>query len=555
MQQKKIPDDRGNHWGQDYDLLRMSTSKVPWVILALIAVGAVLRIAHLFSIPFNAPFHLGGLFYEFSLQIIQNHFALPETIPYYSLGGIPFAYPPLAFYLQAILLKIFAPPPFVTVNLLPTLIAVVTLPAFYWMTKAQTIDNRLRAAALFAFALMPSAFVQQIEGAGLAEASGTLVLLFYLGWLFRFEKDPRPAPAMWAGLFLGLSVLSSPGSAYGSVIISVLFFFKFLGQDLKKHSFKSSLWLLVTGLTGLLVSAPYWLTIIQRHEFGGFTTTFLVQQNTSALLNQIRYMVTFKPADNITFVGDEGIYGFLFDWLVLAGLIWAVLNKQAFQVVILFAVWLIPSEGCWLVAIPASWLAASGIVQLVWPMLQKAFAANGTNKRPPLAPGILALVLVLLIMAGSVNAAYDLQHQSELKISAAAIETLQQERQMIPTDAHVLIDGNFALREWAPALLEHEVLNCEFGLEWQPDELKQVYLINDALAANDLSTAMAVVRDYSGDTHLWLVGVPDQVAKLAADAGPSFEITIQDQTPELVFAIIQTKLQSWNDPLSRSNLP
>jgi len=534
--------------------MRIRTTKVPWYILALMAGGAILRIVHLFSIPFNAPFHLGGLFYEFSRQIIQNHFAMPETIPYYSLGGIPFAYPPLSFYLQAIVMKLFSPPLFVTVNLLPPLIAVFTLPAFYWMIKAQTDDNRLRAAALFAFALMPSAFVNQIEGAGLAEACGTLVLLFYLGWLFRFEKNPRPAPALWAGLFLGLCVLSSPGSAYGGVIISVLFFFKLLGQDLKRRSFKSSAWLLLTGLTGLLVSAPYWLTIIRHHEFGGFTTAFLTQQDATALLNQIRYMVTFKPADMITFVSDEGIYGFLFDWLVFAGLIWAVLNKQAFQVVIFFAVWLIPREGSWLVAIPAAWLAASGIVHLVWPLLQKAFSANGANNRPPLAPGLLALILVLLIVAGAVNTLHDLQNQPELKISTPATETLRQDRQMIPTDAHVLIAGNGALREWAPALLEREVLNCEFGLEWQPDELKLVYLINDALDANDLATAMAVVRGYSGDTRLWLIGDPDQVAKLTAAAGPSLEISIQAQTPELVFAIIRTKVQSWNDRLPRSSL-
>ena len=214
--------------------MRTRTTKIAWGILALMAVGAAVRVALLFSIPFNTPFHLGGLFYEFSRQILQNHFALPAIIPYYSLGGIPFAYPPLSFYLQAVVMKLFSPPPFVTVNLLPPLIAVFSLPAFFWMIKAQTDDNRLQAAALFAFALMPSAFANQIEGAGLAEACGTVVLLLYLGWLFRFERDPHPAPALWAGLFLGLCVLSSPGSAYGCVILSVLFFLQAPHSESKK---------------------------------------------------------------------------------------------------------------------------------------------------------------------------------------------------------------------------------------------------------------------------------------------------------------------------------
>jgi len=130
-----------------------------------------------------------------------------------------------------------------------------------------------------------------------------------------------------------------------------------------------------------------------------------------------------------------------------------------------------------------------------------------------------------------------------LQVSAATIETLRQEQHNIPAGAHVLIAGNAALREWAPALLEREVLNCRFGLEWQPDELKQVYRINDPLESNDLTTIMADVWGYSGDTRIWLIGAPEQVAKLTEeDASPSIEISIQDQTPDLVSAIIHNEV-------------
>jgi hypothetical protein len=519
--------------------MKTGTPKLRWIIPVIITGGAVLRISHLFSIPFDTPFHLGGLFYEFSRQIILNHFALPETIPYYSLGGLPFNYPPLGFYLQALVMQLFSPAPFITVNLLPPLITAFSLPVFYWMVKAQTSNDGLIIAALFAYALMPAAFINQIEGAGLAEACGTLALLFLLGWLFRFERNPRPAPAILAGVFLGLSVLSSPGSAYGGAIIALLYFFKSVFQDLQRHNFRNSAWLILTGLISFLVSAPYWLAIIQRHELGGFSTAFLSQQDASALLNQVRYLITFKPADMITFVSDEGIFGFLFDWLIFAGLIWAILNKQVFQVVILLAVWLIPREGSWLVAIPAAWLAALGLVHLVLPLIQKAFSTLGTNKKPPLAPGLLALILILLIIGNALFALNDLQNQPELLINPEVLKTLNQGRQLIPADAHILVAGNGALREWAPALLEREVLNCEFGLEWQPEELKQVNLINDAIADNDLAGAMAVVRDYSGDTSLWLVGDPGQIEELVAGSDLSLEVSIQMSAPGLVLAILQ----------------
>jgi len=52
---------------------------------------------------------------------------------------------------------------------------------------------------------------------------------------------------------------------------------------------------------------------------------------------------------------------------------------------------------------------------------------------------------------------------------------------------------------------------------------------------------MTIIHAYTGDTIVWLVGDPNQIAKLAAGAIPSLEVSIQKQTPDLVFAIIQTK--------------
>jgi hypothetical protein len=88
--------------------------------------------------------------------------------------------------------------------------------------------------------------------------------------------------------------------------------------------------------------------------------------------------------------------------------------------------------------------------------------------------------------------------------------------------------------------LKREVLNCIFGLEWQPEELLQVYRIYDTLESNYLTTAMADVWGYSGDTRLWLIGTPDKVVKLTVYAGMSIEISIQDQTPDFILGIIQT---------------
>ena len=100
--------------------------------IILILLGIYIRLNHLASIPADEPFRLGGLFLEFSQQIIANGYALPKTIPFYSAGGIPFAYPPLGFYIQALIIDFFSPPRFWTVNWLPPLIAALTVPSFFF---------------------------------------------------------------------------------------------------------------------------------------------------------------------------------------------------------------------------------------------------------------------------------------------------------------------------------------------------------------------------------------------------------------------------------------
>ena len=85
---------------------KFGISKVIAVLTLL--VGSFLRVYHLFKVDFvHEPFRLGGLFVEFSEQIAQNGFRFPVTIPYYSEGGIPFAYPPLGFYLAGLLASTF----------------------------------------------------------------------------------------------------------------------------------------------------------------------------------------------------------------------------------------------------------------------------------------------------------------------------------------------------------------------------------------------------------------------------------------------------------------
>jgi hypothetical protein len=506
-------------------------SKWDGAVLTLMAAGAYFRLYPLFYVPFTAPFHLGGLFYEFSQQILNDGFALPKVIPFYSAGGIPFAYPPLSFYAQAIAIKLFHPPLFVTVNLIPPLVAVLSLPAFYWMAK-QVSDNTLFAvSALAVFAFMPAAFSNQIEAAGLAEAFGLLALIFYVGCLFRFERLPGLMTALAAGLSLALSILSSPGSAYGSVVISALFFIKFLLAGFKTHRFSPLGWLVVSGLVGAVLSAPYWGTVINYHGINLFLVPFLAQNGQNFPLRLAALGVFNASGSDL---------GLLWNWLAFGGLLWALLNRQIFMALFLLVFWLVPREGVWLVAIPASLLAAYGFVNILLPLVQKSLPEDWKS-HPPLAPGLLAIVFLAIAYTDADVTLYQMLANEEWRVTPAEVQSVETLAAHIPQGARLLVMGNEALNEWAPQLFQREVINEKFGLEWQPDEAEKIERINKAWQENDFEAMHSALVAYTGKGKYYLLASPDSFTSFEAHLPAGVSLSSVAATPDLSLGYIEIK--------------
>ena len=507
-------------------------TKWDWLAVAIILVGVGIRIFHLFTISMDEPFRLGGLFYEFSRQIILNNFTLPDTIPYFSAGGIPFAYPPLSFYFQAIVIAVFDPPLFFSVNLLPPLITLLSLPAFYWMIQQYTDDNHLVLVGLFAFALMPPAFINQIEAAGLAESFGVLTLILYLGFVFRWAKDPNWKDTILAGLVLGFCIISSPGSAYAATLFSIVFFIWVLFGGLRKRTLKPAGMLLVLGTIGLLFSAPYWFSVMQNHGVNFFITPFLEQHQASTAPEQIEQIISFQPAGKYL--------SFMWNGLILAGLIWSILKRHFMIVLIFILFWLIPREGLWLVAIPGAILASMGFVYVLLPLFSKAFQVTDDH-RPPLAPGILGIILVILVFANAIFAINVIISEPEWKISRDQIDALTEFQEIIPKNSGVIILGNLAMAEWAPVILQREVLNIEFGLEWQPDELEKAKAINATLADDDFENLIAAVAASTVDHDIYLISSSNENVRFQNILKKSNRIIHVATTPDAELFILKIK--------------
>ncbi|MBC7251439.1 MAG: hypothetical protein H5T62_14295 [Anaerolineae bacterium] len=135
-----------------------------WAILF----GALVRFAPALDSPF--PINDGGLFYAMMGDLIAADYNFPLYTTY-NAAHIPFAYPPLPFYLTALLSQWLGIPLLSLIRWLPPLVTTLTIPAFYLLARA-ILKSRLQASlASVAFAMLPRAFDLFIVGGGLTRTS------------------------------------------------------------------------------------------------------------------------------------------------------------------------------------------------------------------------------------------------------------------------------------------------------------------------------------------------------------------------------------------------
>jgi hypothetical protein len=496
-------------------------------------IGSFLRVYHLLRIDFShEPFRLGGLFVAFAGQIAQDGFKLPITIPYYSEGGIPFAYPPFGFYVEAVLFKLFPGQQLVVANLLPPLVCVLALlvacQVLRWIFPGQ--ENHF-LAGLFAYAFLPNAFSSQIEAGGLAESFGSLALLIYFASIFRYRSKPNNINALWSGLALGLCILSSPGSAIGAAVLFLLL----AVESFIRHKAKTAVFMQagIILTTGALVSAPYWLTVMLNHGRGFFILPVLAQYQNGgkipyffALFNKL---VNFNVAD--------GSGAFFWNIVIFLGLFWLLLHRKFFIPLAFLILFSIPRENFWLVAFPAALLFAHGFGDVILSVSGPIPDMPSPAFRKYISAGIIALVMLVLVLQpfSLVNA---LIADQQWKLTRIQFEGVKNAAVFIPPNQKVLVLGNDALLEWSPYLLQREVINTKFGLEWQPVELEKINLLNTRLqAAKNWDDVLLAVSEMNGQSHIYILSTQKQLlTELNRDSHTPF--TLELETPEVQVGIL-----------------
>jgi hypothetical protein len=452
------------------------------ILIFSILLGAFLRFNPTLLAGF--PINDGGMFAVMIDDLKASHYLLPAFTTYNHLN-IPFAYPPLGFYLGRIASDIFGISAVQALRWVPSFFASLSIFAFY-LLALQLFKNKYYAAVstLF-FAMMPRALSWFVMGGGLTRSPGQFFMLLALATIIRLYEENRHADIFWAGLFSGLAVLSHPEAAVHTAFSAV---FLWLMLSRKRDTFISSVGV---GIVVLVVTAPWWATVIHYHGVGPLLNAVATGQKALAIFHLVFFAFTEEPY--ATFLAVLGLVGIAHrlvrrDYLLplWMALPFFVEGRSA------------PGPA----AIPLAMLAAIGLIDVILPAIQKP-SENDAEHVPAVERNVLIYLVLYLIFS---------TYQFGFRLSNAKLYPSDQQamvwvKENTPADARFLVlTGTSSVScdsvlEWFPALAGRQSIFTVQGREWTEGKnfnnyILSTYPVQKCLSSDDASCLdSAVSRD------------------------------------------------------------
>lgn len=499
---------------KEADFFCTSQAALQRLWLAVLAWGIMLRIAPLaiqyFWHGYIPRFHSGGLFYAFSSALHANHYALPVRILHYTLGGIPFVYPPLGFYLTGALLEFSAWNP-AAMLFLNAALSCGALFAFNFVCLRAELTYPERIWALAVFATLPEGFLEHLPGEGLAESLGTLMLSVFCAFLLKCELPGSRWLPLSLGVALGLSVMSSPGTAYAAPVSLIIYFFvrMFCSKLTPERAFLLRRFLLIVTIS--LICAGYYIwSVIAHHGLSAVLASFASQQSHHPLIILLSIKLNMLSA----------VWAFpLWHILGCLGIFDAVRKRDIFWVVWPLFLASVSREGIWLTVLPISILAARGTFRVLMSALQALLeraltvfvGANPATLSKLFLVGILSYSGVIAPVLAMIK--FDDMNLGDFfytnYVSDDELEVLRSVRSITEKNASLLIVGNEI--EWAPVLSERTVLNVWYGTEWMPSKTAPIEEYNYRISVASSAYELKQILVYMYSSYPEIFTVPDYI--------------------------------------------
>lgn len=422
-------------------------------VMAIVC-GAWFRLFPVYMAGF--PINDGGLFYRMTETILENGFSLPHYVEYNGLE-IPFAYPPLGFYLAGGFNTILGIELINIFTILPAIILIVALFAFFSLTNSLSQSKLLAGLATFIFALLPRSITWSIMGGGITRGLGQLFLILAARNIYCLFVKRNNKYLLFSILFSSLVCVSHPEAALHTIgIVAVIWVLH--GRNREGINY------LATIVVGTLVlTSIWWLPTIIHLGIAPFVSAAKTGMHSLNVLIFF-YLASFSEEPFLTFIGVLAILGMA-----------VKIVKQDY----LLPLWIVvpfyiePRNAPNVAAIPMAMLAGVALTDLIFPQLARIESQIRRIEFPQpiqsrIEKGLLAY-LVLYLLTGMHF--YDLSIFDK-RVSTENQNAFQWVKFNTPEDSKFLvITGNtdpFAdwILEWFPTLTDRISLTTIQGYEW-----------------------------------------------------------------------------------------
>lgn len=430
--------------------------RLDWGVLLLFTAllfGAVVRFVPAASSGF--PLNDGGLFYTMIRDLKASHFVMPQFTTY-NFVDIPFAYPPVGFYIAAIFSTLLPVSDLQVLLWLPPLVNTLSI-FFFFKFAGQILPSRISAAlATLIYALSSRAFLWQVMGGGITRSFGMLFLILML-WqavqLFREYNRKRLALTV---LFGALAVMSHPQTALHAALGGLMIFL-FYGRS--KRGVISALWV---GVGVVLLSAPWWGTVLLRHGFEPLLSAGQTSQRTLEF-----YLIVLQLHSPTNYLALPFLIFFYI------GLFLSLKRREFFFIAWIVIAYLIDTRGGdGVVLLAESMLAGMGLIQLsAWISRSDSDQPEAVMAKPVSQILVFASAFYFLLIASVTD--FQLVNTS---LKPADLEMIEWVNSNVADGRTFLLSTgrefsmSDPLQEWFPALTNQYSATTLQGLEWTLSE-------------------------------------------------------------------------------------
>lgn len=435
------------------------------LVIVLVAATSI-RLAPLRGDVF--PANDGGLFWVMIEDLRANSFRLPAFTTYNNLN-IPFAYPPLAFYLAALVTSLFDVSSLEVVRLMPVIVSVATTLATYPLARRLTGDAWMAVFATAAFAVLPRAYVWMVMGGGLTRSLGFLFAVLALTQLYDLYDRGGRRPLILSAVFATGAVLSHLEGGWLVVYSSIVFWAN------GRRGVGGIRDTVLLGAAGFVLTAPWWGTVVVNHGLSPFIAALNSGERFAAGLQMLaRFAFSDTPGFDIL-----AVFG-------LAGLFTTLRRRQLLLPSWLFLIFVMdPRAGASYAMVPLASLAAIGFFDLARGASSRTTEAgdpepDGRLRRwfqelrdvmPPVSAAVAIGVLWLAMGIAAPVAA----REPLLILSPADREAMEWVRESSPPDSRFFVLSpstgwwSDMQGEWFPAIAQRHSITTVQGHEWLSD--------------------------------------------------------------------------------------